>query len=142
MITRRITVTIIAIITALTLAACGTQADRASHNLSKEADNFNVARRVVVINTITDTPLMEIVGYMSIRADTADGQLEITVQEEDGVFKKHFVGLSPTVTYTLEDMSGADISPYRYQVNYLPEAIIPVELVDSSDSPAWEGDGR
>lgn len=142
MITRRITVTIIAVITALTLAACGTQADRASHNLSKEADNFNVARRVVVINTITDTPLMEIVGYMSIRSDTADGQLEITVQEEDGVFKKHFVGLSPTVTYTLEDMSGADIRPYRYQVNYLPEAIIPVELVDSSDSPAWEGDGR
>ena len=142
MITRRITMTIIAVITALTLVACGTQADRASHNLSKEADNFNVARRVVVINTITDTPLMEIVGYMSIRADTADGQLEITVQEEDGVFKKHFVGLSPTVTYTLEDMSGADISPYRYQVNYLPEAIVPIELIDSSDSPAWEGDGR
>ena len=130
------------ILAATTITACGTQADRASHNLSREADNFNVSRRIVVINTVTDTPLMEIVGNLSIKSDNTDDQLEVTIREEDGNFKKHFIGLSPTVTYTVEDMSGADISPYRYQLNYLPEAIIPVEIVDSSDEAGWEGDGR
>lgn len=139
---RETLVAAMAAVTALTLVACGTQADRASYNLSREADNFNVPRRVVMINTITDKPLMEIVGYLSIKSDNADGQLEITVKNEDGSFKKHFIGLSPTITYTLEDLAGMDISPYRYQINYLPEAIIPIELVDASDSPAWEGDGR
>ncbi|WP_211440108.1 hypothetical protein [Corynebacterium glutamicum] len=139
---RKTLVAATAAITAPTLAACGTQADRASHNLSREADNFNIPRRVVMINTITDQPLMEIVGYLSINSDNIDGQLEITVKNEDGSFKKHFIGLSPTITYTLEDLAGTDISPYRYQINYLPEAIIPIELVDASDSPAWEGDGR
>ena len=35
------------------LASC-TEADQVSHNISKEADNFNVVRRVAVINTRTD----------------------------------------------------------------------------------------
>ena len=75
---------------------------------------------------------MEMVGNFSIKADIEDGQLEITAKEEDGTFRKHFVGISPTVTYVVEDISGADVSAYRYQISYLPEAIIPIELKDGS----------
>lgn len=114
---------------ALTLVGCGEQADRVSENISREADNFNVLRRLAVINTVTDKPQLEMVGYFSIKADTADSQLEVTVKEADGTFKKHFVGLTPTVTYVIEDISGADVSQYRYQISFLPEALIPVEIV-------------
>ena len=124
-------ITAIILIAALALAGCS-QADRASHNISVEADNFRVIRRLAVINTVTDQPIMEMVGNFSIKADATDSQLEITAKEEDGTFRKHFVGISPTVTYVVEDISGADVSAYRYQISYLPEAIIPIELKDGS----------
>ena len=124
-------ITAIILIAALTLTGCS-QATRASHNVSVEADNFRVIRRLAVINTVTDQPIMEMVGNFSIKADATDSQLEITAKEEDGTFRKHFVGISPTVTYVVEDISGADVSAYRYQISYLPEAIIPIELKDGS----------
>ena len=113
--------------TVLAVTGC-TQAQRVSDNLSTEAENFNVTRRLAVINTITDKPQLELVGNFSIEVDGEDSQLEVTVKEADGKFRKHFVGLGPTVTYIVEDISGADVSSYRYQISYLPEAIIPVEL--------------
>lgn len=116
---------------AVGLSAC-TQAERVSSNISVEADNFNIVRRLAVINTITGTPLLEMVGRLSIEVDAADEQLEITVKESEDSYKKHFVGLSPTVTYVIEDITGADVSAFRYEVSYLPESIIPIEYVDGS----------
>lgn len=116
-----------AIIAAASLAGC-TQADRVSENISTEAENFNVTRRLAVINTITDKPQLELIGNFSIAVDAESDQLEITVKVAENRFKKHFVGLTPTVTYVIEDISGAEVSSTRYQISYLPEAIIPVEL--------------
>ena len=124
---KKVVVGIAALGTILAVSGC-TQAERVSDNLSVEADNFNITRRLAVINTVTDTPLLELVGNFSIHADSADSQLEVTVKDDNGKFKKHFVGLSPTVTYIIEDVSGADVSAYRYQISYLPEAITPFEL--------------
>ena len=115
------------VIAAASLAGC-TQADRVSENISTEAENFNVTRRLAVINTITDKPQLELVGNFSIEVDPEGSQLEITVKVDEDRYKKHFVGLTPTVTYVVEDISGAEVSNMRYQISYLPEAIIPVEL--------------
>ena len=115
------------VIAAASLAGC-TQADRVSENISTEAENFNVTRRLAVINTITDKPQLELIGNFSIKVDTEGSQLEITVKVDEDRYKKHFVGLTPTVTYVVEDISGAEVSNTRYQISYLPEAIIPVEL--------------
>ena len=115
------------VIAAASLAGC-TQADRVSENISTEAENFNVTRRLAVINTITDKPQLELVGNFSIEVDPEGSQLEITVKVDEDRYKKHFVGLTPTVTYVVEDISGAEVSNARYQISYLPEAIIPVEL--------------
>lgn len=122
-----IAVIIAALAIVVVIPGC-TEAERVSNNISVEAENFNVVRRLAVINTITDKPQLELVGNFSIEMDAEDSQLEVTVKMEDGKFKKHFVGLTPTVTYIVEDISGADVSAYRYQISYLPEAIIPVEF--------------
>ena len=129
---RKIVAAAVAATAALALASCGTEASRVSHNVSQEADNFRIERRVVVINTITDTPLLEVRGRISIEDRPGDDQLEITIQTGPDEFKKHLAGLPPTVAYVVEDLQGADVSSYRYQISYLPEAIVPVEFVDGS----------
>lgn len=43
----------------VSLSAC-TEAEKVSYNVSKEADNFNVVRRVAVINTRTDKVEFEV----------------------------------------------------------------------------------
>ena len=74
------------------LIGCETQAQRVSYNLSQEADNFNSVRQLTVMNCITNEILFQMTGKLSIEADTADNQLEIIVEVENGVYKKHFVG--------------------------------------------------
>lgn len=119
----------------LMLALCGcydTEANRVSHNLSQEADNFNVIRRLIVMNCIQGDVLFSMEGKMSITADTLDNQLEIIVEDYDGTYKKHFVGLSDNVTYIVEDISKNEVTPYHYVLNINPKMWIPfsVESVD------------
>ena len=45
------------------LAGCSTEADTVSQNLSKSADSFEVQRRVVFFNGITDKYLLSIEDY-------------------------------------------------------------------------------
>jgi hypothetical protein len=104
---------------------CGSQADRVSHNISKDADRFNVTRRLAVINARTDKPIFEIIGNFSI-SNNLNNELEIICEVEQGKYKKHFVYLNEWTIYTVEDVSGAYVDNYHYEVNYLPEMIIPV----------------
>lgn len=113
------------VVTIMACCLCGCrQSDRVNYNLSKEADNFNVSRRLVAINTRTDKPILEVVGNFSI-SDNSSNELVITVEIERGVYKKHYVYLNSWVTYTVEDISGAFIDKYHYEVNFLPEMILP-----------------
>lgn len=104
------------------------EADRASYNLSREADNFNIVRQLTVINCLQGDVLFQMTGCMSIYADTNDHQLEVTVKNDDGTYAKHFVGLSDNVTYVIEDLAvGAnDVSAYKYTLKYNPKMWIPV----------------
>ena len=121
-----ITITI-AILTLTTLSACNdTQAQKVSYNLSQEADNFNVARKLTVINCIKGDVLFQMSGRLSIEADTIDNQLEITVEYKKGLYKKHFVGLSDNVTYVVEDLDITDVSEYQYELNFNPKMWLPV----------------
>ena len=100
-----------------------TEANTVSHNVSKEADNFNVCRRITVINLRTDTVLYEFEGFSSISTDTTDGQLEIISEVGKGEYKKDFIRLSDEVTYVVQDISGADIDKYHYEWSVLPFGI-------------------
>lgn len=109
------------------LTGCETEAQRVSYNLSQEADNFNVVRQLTVINCIQGDVLFQMTGRLSIKADTADNQLEVVV-ENDGVYQKHFIGLSDNVTYVVEQKNYKDVSKYKYSLNYNPKMWIPVEF--------------
>ena len=70
-----------AVMLALGMIGCGTEASRVDYNLSQQADNFNVVRQLTVINCIEGDVLFQMTGKMSITADTADNQLEIIVED-------------------------------------------------------------
>ena len=108
-------------------SGCGTESSRVSYNLSQEADNFNNVRQLTVINCLQGDILFQMTGKMSITADTADNQLEVIVELEDGTYKKHFIGLSDNVTYVVEDITGKDVSKYKYTLNFNPEMWWPWE---------------
>ena len=113
---------------ALMLSGCR-QADKVSYNISLEADNFNTIRQITVINCIQGDVLFQMTGKMSIKADTEDHQLEVTVEDENGKYKKHFIGLSDNVTYVVEDITDTNrISEYRYTLNFNPKMWIPLEM--------------
>lgn len=111
------------------MAGC-TQAQRVSTNVSKEADNFNVTRRFVAINARTDKPVMEIIGLMSIQ-QTGDGDVDVIVEVAPGVYKKNWVHINEWVIYSVEDINGAYVDKYHYEINFLPEMIIPITFTSN-----------
>lgn len=116
----------------LTLTGCGTEASQVSYNVSKEADNFNVVRRLAVINTMTGDPLFEMIGQFSIEVNAEQNKLSVIVEVEDGVYKKHIIGLNNATTmFVVEDIDGSDVSKFKYEVNYMPEKIVPFTVTQS-----------
>ena len=124
---RLILMLVLAAVVAVTLSGCR-EAERVSYNLSKEADNFNVVRRLTVFDTRTDTVMFQMTGTFSIATDYDDGQLEVTCELPDGTYAKHYCYLSRDTTYVVEDLSGTDVSKYSYELNFLPETIPGVKI--------------
>lgn len=110
-------------LSAVGLAGCATDADVASQNLSKAADQFEITRRIVFFNGITDTYLLTIEGRCSIKDENR--QLEVTCKAGAGEFKKHFLGLSDNVSYVAEQIESANVSTEHYRVIFKPESIVP-----------------
>lgn len=108
---------------ALMLGACNSDADVASQNLSIAAEQFEINRRVVFFNGITDTYLLSIEGRCSI--EDQGTQLEVTCKVGDNEYKKHFLGLSDNVSYFVEQLDSADVSVFHYRVIFRPSVIVP-----------------
>ncbi len=110
------------------LSSCTPAAQTASDNLSTAADNFEIERRIVFFNGITDKYLLTVEGRCSIKPD--GGKLDVTCKIGPDQYKKHFLGLSDNVSYFVEQTKAADVSVYHYRVIFKPEAIVPDIGVD------------
>ena len=119
---RKLTLTALAATSMLALAGCQDDAQVASYNISKAADNFEIDRRIVFYNGITDTYMLTIEGRCSIEDQTT--QLEVTCKIGRDAFKKHFLGLSDNVTYFAEQLEIADVSVYHHRVTFKPQSIL------------------
>ena len=112
------------------LVGCGNQAERVSQNLSQEADNFNVTRQLTVINARAEDGnnaiLFQMTGNFSINIDS-DGDLNIIGENPGGAYYKHFVRLSRDITYIVEDLGATNVSKYRFEINFNPKMIVPVQ---------------
>lgn len=116
------------ILTAVLLCGC-TEVDRVTYNVQKEADNFNVTRRLSVINARSDKPVLELIGNFSISNNEAN-ELVVTIEVAPNVYKVDYVYLNDWTMYTVEDVSGAYVDKYHYEMNFLPEMIIPITFTN------------
>ena len=119
---------LVVLLLAVVLTGCR-EAERVSHNLSKEADMFNVTRRVTIYNTRTDKVLLEVIGNLSVQSSSGD--IDLIVEVGPGQYKKHFINLNGWTTYVVEDVSGAFVDKYHYEVNFLPEMIVPITFTST-----------
>jgi len=115
------------------IAGCS-DADTVSNNLSKEADQFRVLRRIVFYNGITDSYMLTIEGYCSLGNFDAEKELTVTCKVNEDEYKKHFLGLSDNVTYFVEQLESRDVSSDQYRVIFKPSVIVPDIEVDEGDS--------
>lgn len=118
------TVAIAAFFTAPLLAGCEDDAKVASRNLSKAADNFEIGRRIVFYNGITDKYMLEIQGLCSLDRGESAKSITVTCKTDKG-FVKHILGLSDNVTYFVEQLKDAQVSVDMYRVTFKPSTIIP-----------------
>jgi len=114
---------IITVLIAFIITGCADDAYIASRNLSKAADMFEIERRIVFYNGITDAYILTIEGKCSI--SDSRSQLEVTCKTGNSDYKKHFLGLSDNVTYFAEQLDSASVSVYHYRVIFKPQSIIP-----------------
>jgi hypothetical protein len=123
------------------LAGCSSDADVASRNISQAAEQFEVERRIVFINGITDEYLLEIQGRCSVETSESalGGSLEVTCKIAPDQFKKHFLGLSDNVSYLVEQMDPIDVSVYHYRVIFKPSVIIPDVDAEVDQIPGLDG---
>lgn len=117
----------------LTTACFEHDSDVVSKNLSTEADQFHIARRVVFYNGITGDYMLEIIGYCALGNSDSAGELTVvcktagaqTETDTDDAYKKHFLGLSDNVTYFVEQVEPAVVSSDQYKVIFKPSTIVP-----------------
>jgi len=122
-ITKAVALAAAAAATGIALASCSSDADVVSQNISKDSDQFKIERRIVFYNGITDKYMLTIEGFCSL--DPQDKKLTVTCKTGPNDYKKHYLGLSDNVTYFVEQLQGANVSPDHYTVIFKPETIVP-----------------
>lgn len=114
---------VIPALAAFALVGCTSDADKASDNLSKAAEQFEVQRRIVGINGITDKPAFEVEGRCSIENEGRN--LVVICKHAHDDLRKHFVGLSDNTFYVATQLEAMDVDEYRTRILIKPENIIP-----------------
>ena len=122
-------VTALVLIIGLLFTGCR-EASRVRYNVKKEADQFNVTRRLTVINARSDELVLEVIGNFSV-SNSGNNELEITTEVAENDYRVHYVYLNEWTIYTVEDISGADVDRYHYEINYLPEMVQPFTITES-----------
>lgn len=135
---KKILCIVLVLLLVVSMCGCGEEASIVSTNISKEADNFNVLRRITVFNIRTDTVLMQMTGYFSLENNTSN-ELVVIAEVEKGVYQKHFIYLNDYTMYTVEDLNGTKVSPYRYELEFLPQALAPVKITAHEIAEDIEG---
>ena len=112
------------VICSATIVGCSRDAQVASHNLSKAADNFQLDRRIVFYNGVTGDYVLTIEGKCSFEA-VSERKVDVTCKTSEKEYKKHSLGISDNVTYFSEQLNSKGVSTYQYKVDFRPSVIIP-----------------
>jgi hypothetical protein len=112
---------------ALTASGCSTDAQKVSDNLSKEADQFNVVRKIVVTNTWNGETLWEATGRCSIDINRPDVLVLICLEDQAaGLYKKHYLSTGGgNISWASTQLDGVPASRYHTTIIFKPTAVVP-----------------
>ena len=115
---------------AILLAGCSSQADVVSRNVSNDAEEFKVDRRIVAVNLITDEYLLQLTGKCSIETEEVKNRLAIICRVGADQYMKQYVGFTPgaQVAYTIEQLATSNVDSYRYQLILRPQQVVPIVI--------------
>ena len=124
---------VIAVMVALTavigITGC-TESSKVSYNVSKEADNFNVVRRITVFNIRTDKVLLQMTGTFALH-NSSENELEVICELPGEKYQKHYIYLNDWTTYIVEDLDESQVDKYSYELNFLPEMVPGVKITST-----------
>lgn len=111
----------------LLIATGCTSAETVGYNLSREADEFKIKRRITFINLRRGEYLFQATGNCSVQ-DNSSNELEIICRIGEDKYQKHMFQKSNETTYVVEQLEYTDVSRYDYEFVFRPEAIVPVQI--------------
>lgn len=111
----------VVIIPAIFLFGGCSQADTATHNIQKDADKFNVYRKITFVNLYTNEPLYSAEGYFSVQTTYSNdyqGQQEIGLIFKVGAndFKMDYFSIDNNVAYVIEQTQNTTTNPYYWKI--------------------------
>jgi hypothetical protein len=110
---------------ATTLLACRSEADVASTNVSTAADNFEVDRRIVVYNGVTDKIVMTMEGRCSLGNQDTERKRTVTCKTGPNTYMKHIFQLSDNMFLYAEQLNAIAESGYHYRRTFTPQQVLP-----------------
>jgi hypothetical protein len=106
-------------------SSCEPAADVASRNVSKAADNFEVARKITFYNGITDNVILVTEGFCSLGNNDTERRMSVTCKTGPNTYVKNFLGLSDNVFFVSEQLEDVNASEFHYRVVFRPQSLIP-----------------
>lgn len=111
----------IIIMLAFVLVGCN-DANVVQWNVGKQADHFDVYRRVTVINLRKDTIVLECEGYISIK-DSSEKELAIIIQTGKKEYQMHYFYFGGEVIYLVEQLEPTNTTAYYWDIRI--HAVLP-----------------
>ncbi|MFT4471401.1 hypothetical protein ACMX2H_15975 [Arthrobacter sulfonylureivorans] len=108
---------------ALLLTGCASDAEKASQNISTAADQFEVQRKIVGVNTRTENYLFYVEGRCSLSDE--GGRIVVTCKHAANDYRKHYLGKANDVAWASTQEAGIDVSVYHTRIVIKPENLLP-----------------
>ena len=126
---KKLTLGLILAIIFISITGCDS-ATTVSDNLSKEANEFKIKRRITFINLRTNEYLFQVTGNCSVKGGRSDTNREVQLicRIGEDKYQKHFLYIADETTYVVEQLEYSDVSRYDYEFIFRPEAIVPIEI--------------
>lgn len=106
-----------------TAAGGCSEAKSVSDNISTDADNFKIQRKIVGINTRTDKYLFYVEGKCSIEPD--GDRLIATCKYGENDYRKQYMGKSTDLFWSSVQTVGVPVDVYHTKIVLKPEGVIP-----------------
>lgn len=116
-----ISMILLMILCVLCLTGCN-EADNIKHNIGEQSDKFETYRRITVINLRSDTVLLQVEGYISIK-DSTDTELAVIIKTGENDYKMHYIYTGAEIVYLVEQLEPSNTDPYHWEINIF--AVIP-----------------